>query len=60
MKVPVPELPPHVTLAWTPTRSAVVVECAACRGATALYTTVFKTNSDALVEAVEWHRACLP
>ena len=56
--VPCPPLPAWVTVQWTPTGSAAVVECSRCAGATALYTTVLRRDPDALGAAVEQHRGC--
>jgi hypothetical protein len=58
--IPIPDLPAHVTLEWTPTRSALIVECSACRGATALYSPLLFRSPDFLADAVEEHRPCRP
>ena len=58
MNVPIPDLPAHVALAWTPTRAACVVTCDRCRGGTALYTPLLLRDPTALTRAVDDHRRC--
>ena len=59
MNVPIPvPLPPGVSVSWSSTGALCTVWCSHCRSGNAIYTTVFKNNPDALVEAVEGHREC--
>jgi len=58
--VPIPVMPPWLSLSWTPTRAALVVECALCRNADVLYTALLLKDPDALTVAVAKHEACRP
>ena len=56
--VPLPALPSWVSIHWTPTRSAAVVQCARCRRWDALYTTLLRLDPDSLTRAVAEHASC--
>jgi hypothetical protein len=56
--VPIPKMPTWVSLSWTPTQAALIVDCSRCRTADVLYTTLLRRQPDELVQAVERHEAC--
>jgi hypothetical protein len=56
--VPIPVMPAWLSLSWTPTRAALVVECARCKVGEVLYTTVLFRDQAALTDAVQKHEGC--
>ena len=58
--VPIPDMPSWLSLSWTPTRAALVVDCERCRTADVLYTTLLRRDPSTLTDAVQRHEGCLP
>lgn len=56
--VPIPAMPPWLSLSWTPTRAALIVDCARCKVGEVLYTTLLRRQPESLTEAVGKHEGC--
>ena len=56
--IPIPPMPPWLSLSWTPTCAALVVECSRCKVGEVLYTVLLRRQPETLTEAVSKHEGC--
>ena len=59
VSVPIPAMPPWLSLSWTPTRAALVVDCSRCKVGEVLYTVLLTRQPESLADAVAKHEGCL-
>lgn len=58
MLIPVPAVPPWVSLEWSMPGASLYVRCDGCGGGTLLYATVLKADRESLTRAVAAHAGC--
>jgi hypothetical protein len=56
--VPIPVMPAWLSLSWTPTGAALVVECSRCKVGEVLYTVLLRRQPESLTDAVQKHEGC--